>query len=85
MELQCLMVGLAVISGYACMGSGGRKPNTHAHWDLTAYTSTNSLQEQRHGRDVWSQESISYRIIHLCPSLHFKRAFHFPTFKLELG
>lgn len=39
MELQCLMAGLAVISGCACMGGGGREPEASADLDFTANAS----------------------------------------------
>lgn len=51
------MARLAVISGYACMGSEGRKPAACVDWDFAAYTSAHSVHQHCHRRDVWGQES----------------------------
>lgn len=41
MELQCLMAGLAVSSGYACTDGGGRKPEASADPDFISNASAN--------------------------------------------
>lgn len=49
MELQCLMAGLAVISGYACTDGGGRKPEASADRDFSANASANRPRAPREG------------------------------------